>query len=200
MILSVDHLRFSYRGLLPYAPMLLEDISLQINKGEGLALSGANGTGKTTLLKIISGLIKPDSGQINYNGNSVGLYLPNRFFYNSLTLEENLNFFTNLSKTKKTAKLIDHFNLQSLLHQKFGTLSLGEKARGLLSRLFLVPADIYLLDEPLQALDAIYLKKCIDYLREVKEAGKSFLLVSHDFNSINGLVDRTLSLQNGRLL
>ena len=193
---SLDHIQFSYR-----AKALLDDISLTIKKGEALAVAGPNGCGKTTLLKIMASLIKPLSGEIKVDSDvKRGLYLPNHFFYRSLTLKENLNFYRDLSKSESLEKLVAHFDLKSILNQKVSTLSLGEKARGLLARLFLVPADLYLLDEPLLALDAAHLNLLIDYLKQVKSTGASLVIVSHDLHPIQGLLDQTLSLQNGRLL
>ena len=155
---------------------LFTDLSFQLTKGEVIHLEGANGAGKTTLLEIIAGLKQPTSGHVNwlennfhYVGHRLGLE-PN------LTVCENLHYF--LRKRPKLSEL-EQIGLKD--HQDFlvRRLSAGFKRRVALAKLYLLKKLVWLLDEPLTALDKTYQAQFISYIEQHVKLGGAVIMTHH---------------------
>jgi len=144
---------------------LFKNISFELNSGEILKISGANGSGKTSLLKILAGLNSAESGKLSINNNKVGSYdYQSDIFYlghlpalsPELHCKENLDYLTqlnNISSNKALDEALINVGLNNFENEYVVNLSAGQKRRVVLSALFIIQAKVWLLDEPFTALD-----------------------------------------------
>ena len=174
--------------------LLFKNLNFKLFSGELLLIKGANGSGKTSLLKILSGLLKPISGSIIVNKKDMNLLKDEYFKYfeyvghenaikSALTVRENLNFYLKIKKdlTKKNfEKSIKIFNLKNLLDVKIENLSSGEKRRVSLSRLILSNSKIWFLDEPTNGLDKINTLNFFKILKQHLQFNGLAIIASHD--------------------
>lgn len=181
-------------------PLLLDSVSMQLESGERVALIGRNGTGKTTLLKLISGQLIPDDGQISKAKNIKIAYMSQE-----VPLEMNgtiyeivegglINPGENWQVQLQIEQVIDRMNLQG--DQQFGTLSAGMKRRVLLARGLVNQPDILLLDEPTNHLDIASIQWLEEFLLRW---GGTLLFVTHDRVFLQKLATRIVELDRGNL-
>jgi branched-chain amino acid transport system ATP-binding protein len=190
----------------------LQNISLQVNKGEIVALLGRNGMGKSTTLKSIIGLVKPKSGSIRFKGNDImGLspfkvaragvgYVPEeRRVFPELTVLDNLQIGIKGGKVSKSEKshvwtverIFEHFpKLKERTHSKGRFLSGGEQQMLTIGRSLMGNPDLLLVDEPTEGLAPLMVQEVRDILAEINKAGVSILLVEHNFKVAMSLADR----------
>lgn len=177
---------------------VIENLSLELNKGEILALMAPSGYGKTTLLGLVAGLLKPQKGEIENSFEKVTYVFQEPRLFPWLTVEENLLAVMN-EKDENTAKTVAQclalVGLADAADKYPGELSGGMKSRASLARALAYGGDLFLLDEPFAALDedlrhdlTIKLK---DYLRA---CGASAILVTHSREDAERLADRILTL------
>jgi len=145
---------------------LFINLSFELNSGEILKISGANGSGKTSLLKIIAGLNSAESGRLSINNNKVGSYeYQSDIFYlghlpalsPELHCKENLDYLTQLNNSSSNQSLdeaLTNIGLKNFENEYAANLSAGQKRRVVLSALFITQAKVWLLDEPFTALDS----------------------------------------------
>ena len=145
---------------------LFSNLSFELNSGEILKISGANGSGKTSLLKIIAGLNSAESGRLSINNNQVGSYeYQSDIFYlghlpalsPELHCKENLDYLTQLNNSSSNQALdeaLTNVGLKSFENEYATNLSAGQKRRVVLSALFITQSKVWLLDEPFTALDS----------------------------------------------
>jgi len=145
---------------------LFSNLSFELNSGEILKISGANGSGKTSLLKIIAGLNSAESGRLSINNNQVGSYeYQSDIFYlghlpalsPELHCKENLDYLTQLNNSNSNQTLdeaLTNVGLKNFEYEYAANLSAGQKRRVVLSALFITQAKVWLLDEPFTALDS----------------------------------------------
>ena len=145
---------------------LFSNLSFELNSGEILKISGANGSGKTSLLKIIAGLNSAESGRLSINNNKVGSYeYQSDIFYlghlpalsPELHCKENLDYLTQLNNSSSNQSLdeaLKNIGLKNFENEYAANLSAGQKRRVVLSALFITQAKVWLLDEPFTALDS----------------------------------------------
>jgi len=145
---------------------LFSNLSFELNSGEILKISGANGSGKTSLLKILAGLNSAESGKLSINNNKVGSYgYQSDILYlghlpalsPELQCKENLDYLTQLNNSNSDQSLNDalkNVGLKNFEYEYAANLSAGQKRRVVLSALFVTQAKVWLLDEPFTALDA----------------------------------------------
>ena len=145
---------------------LFSNLSFELNSGEILKISGANGSGKTSLLKIIAGLNSAESGRLSINNNKVGSYeYQSDIFYlghlpalsPELHCKENLDYLTQLnsrSSDHALSEALTNVGLNNIEYEYAANLSAGQKRRVALSALFITQSNVWLLDEPFTALDA----------------------------------------------
>ena len=184
---------------------ILKDIDLDIKKGETVALIGTNGSGKSTLLKLMTKIIYPTKGKIEVNGKLTSLLELGAGFHPDFTGRENIYF--NASIFGLTAKEIDRripdiiefSELGELIDTPVRTYSSGMYMRLAFSVAINVDAEILLIDEILAVGDQHYQGKCFKKLHELKEAGKTIVIVSHDMKSVKDLCDRAVWIYEGRI-
>lgn len=171
---------------------ILQNIHLNILRGEIFGLLGPNGAGKSTLISIIAGILKPTSGSVSIHGldtfkyhrdHRIG-YIPQEIsLFQSLSVQDNLAFWANLyrlsDKKKKIDEVIDFFQLNALSKQPVYTLSSGMKRRLNLGVALLHNPDIMLMDEPTVGIDLSSRTLILNRILALKKLGKTFLFTTH---------------------
>lgn len=182
---------------------VLHDVSLTLTSGEVVCLTGPNGAGKTTLLRVLSGLLPIQSGSLvkNIGKMAVSIFSPHAGLYYQLTVLENLDYFGSLFglTKKRVTSFIELFFLQNILNQNVDTLSEGQFARVALSVCLMKEAKLYVLDEPLTALDEEARAQLIQWLSATKANAGTVVLASHDTRPIKNLVDRFIPMVQGSI-
>ena len=171
---------------------IFSDPGFSISLNSALIITGKNGCGKSSLLKIIAGLMVPNSGKILWGGNDVAEFRSDfngdmqflghkNFLKPELSIEENLHFYTKLSDTEAALpSALSFFELTSLKNQKVKQLSAGWQKRVMLAKLMACPATIWLLDEPSNNLDKAGKEKLHGLIKtRIKEDGL-VIMTSHD--------------------
>jgi len=198
-----------------YGPIrALDNISLEVREGEALGLVGPNGSGKTTILKIMLGILRPTSGTVVFRDRvlsekdwkefkrSVG-YMPERVsFYDNLTGKETLKLFARVkgADTKRPREFILRILPEDLLRRKVGTYSKGMRQRLNLAQALVSEPGILVLDEPTSGLDPVAIREFYDILEEVRSARKlTVILSSHILAEIEDKTDRVAVMKNGSL-
>jgi len=212
-ILKVEEVRKSFRGDLSLRRHeVLHGVSLYAAAGEILGFLGPNGAGKTTTIKIILGLLRPDSGSVTIFGSRAGGreaarrvgYLPETpYFHPHLTLREFLEFcggLSGLSGDSLRGRVAETISLVGLEHH--GTRPLKGFSKGMLQRAGLAQAilhdpDLLILDEPFSGLDPIGRKTVRDILVDLRHRGKTIFFSSHILPDMEALCDRTTIIKDG---
>ena len=178
---------------------VLFDVNLHVNKGEIVALLGQNGAGKTTILKVISGLVNKKSGSIHKIGN-ISYVAQNLRVFPNLTVTENVLVLGDKTGIPKYLK--DLFPI--LIHKKntLGkNLSGGEQQMVAMARALIDQPDLLLLDEPTLGLSPKLVKDLFTLIDKVKtETGLSILIIEHNLNSLLEIVDRGYVLERGKIV
>lgn len=158
---------------------------------------GANGTGKSSLLKALVGILKPVSGKMSIKGDIV--YQPQKpAIFNMTVLENALTGMKNKDKNKALA-LFDRVGIGNLAHKNAKTLSGGERQRLCLARSLLTNGDILLLDEPFSAIDEKSVSLLEEILLEYMTKDKTIVIATHSLDSAKRLSDKHLMIDNGEL-
>ena len=192
----------------------LTEINVTINKGELFGFIGPDGAGKTTLFRILTTLLNPDSGTATVEGfdtvknyksirNIVG-YMPGRFsLYQDLTVEENLKFFASIYKTtiEENYHLISDIykHIEPFKHRKAGKLSGGMKQKLALSCALIHKPEVLFLDEPTTGVDAVSRMEFWEMLKKLRSQGIT-ILVSTPYMDEAALCDRVALMQNGHIM
>lgn len=182
----------------------LNDINIEIMKGEKIAIIGNNGSGKTTLLKVLAGLHKPNNGQVKVNGDITLLASLGIGMVDELSVKENIFLYGTIyglerKKIKgKFHEIIEWAELQDFVEAKFGTLSSGMRSRLGFSIMRHFEVDIFLLDEVLSAGDKNFKEKCREFFNNSKDNGKTFLITTHDLGFIEVFCNKALWLHKGK--
>jgi heme exporter protein A len=184
--------------------LLFENLSFNLSPGEVLRISGPNGSGKTSLLKIISGLNSSESGSITYNQSEVSsekyqletLYLGHYAPLSSeLSCIENLEYLTNLNTEILSPNFhgaLKEVGLENYEHELAGNLSAGQKRRVALSLLFISQSKVWLLDEPFTALDSDGIKIIENQIEKHCANGGLCILTTHQDCNIKSLKEISL--------
>jgi len=183
---------------------LFSNLSFELSPGEILRISGANGSGKTSLLRIIAGISSGESGNVTFNNNPAGsiAYQSDIFYLGHLPAlspelhcKENLDYLTQLNGIN-TDQLIDdalaNVGLINYKHEYAANLSAGQKRRVVLAALFVTQSRIWLLDEPFTAIDADGIKSLENQITKHCENGGFCILTTHQDSKLPNL--RTLEL------
>ena len=184
---------------------VLNDINVQIKKGETVALIGVNGSGKSTLLKLMTKIIYPNEGEIEVNGKLTSMLELGAGFHPDFSGMENIYFNASifgLSKKEidnRLDQIIEFSELKDYIDNPVRTYSSGMYMRLAFSIAINVDADILLIDEILSVGDRHFQEKCFKKMQELKNEGKTIVLVTHDLGSAKSLCDRTIWLSNGRV-
>ncbi|QWW20287.1 ABC transporter ATP-binding protein [Schaalia sp. 19OD2882] len=183
----------------------LDGVSFDVEPGDSIGLIGYNGSGKSTMLKLISGVMRPDSGTVKYKGRMAGLIEVGAGFHPDLTGRENV--FLNGAILGMTKEQIEDAFDQIAAFSEIGDFIDTEVkfySSGMFLRLAFSVAvhtdpDIFLVDEILAVGDEPFQNKCLGRIREMQEEGKSLVIVSHDLGLIRDLCNRGILLERGHL-
>ena len=208
--LDIDHAVFTYPGRAP----VVNGVNWQMQAGEFHCLLGRSGCGKTTLLKLAAGLLRPQSGRVLLNGGELAAPGPQLgFMFQAPTLLEWLTVLDNVllpvslqrkptaQDTQRALQLLEQLGLTALARNHPRQLSGGQQSRVALARALILEPPLLLLDEPFAALDAITRAELQDdLLRTCRERGTSVLFVTHDINEAVYLGDRIALMHDGRIV
>ena len=194
----------------------VNDLSFAVEKGEIFGLLGPNGAGKTTTLRMLSTLIKPDSGDVIIDGSSVTKE-PGKvrekigFLTSELKLEDFFtpnylfDFFSDLYhvpvdvRKERKAEIFGRFGIDNFAEVKVGNLSTGMKQKVSLAISIVHDPDIIIFDEPTNGLDILTAKVVTDFLEDLKERGKTIILSTHIFSLVEKLCTRVAIIIDGKL-
>ncbi len=212
-MLSVKDLHVSYGGI-----RALKGVTLEVNKGEIITIIGANGAGKSTLLNAISGFLKPNRGEINFNNTVVGhnptkivragiCHVPEgRLVFANLTVKDNLELGAYLRRDRKKMavdleRVYELFpRLKEREKQVAGTLSGGEQQMLAMGRALMTNGDLVLMDEPSLGLAPILVNTVFQIIKEIRDLGKTILLVEQNANMALKIADRAYVLEQGHIV
>lgn len=210
-ILEVKNISKSFEG-----KKVLDDVSIQLNKGEIVSLVGSSGSGKTTLFNIIAGLVKPDEGTVLLNGEDItgisgnisymlqkDMLLPYRTVLDNVALPLIIRGMKKNEAREKAAVYFEQFGISGYEKKYPSSMSGGMRQRAALLRTYLFSSEVAILDEPFSALDMITKhdmhKWYIDVMRDIN---LSTLFVTHDIDEAIILSDRiyVLSADSGNII
>ena len=195
-LISIKNIDFNYHN-----SVILENISLDIKKGQNLAILGRNGGGKPTLVQLILGILKPSSGSIDYiiDKNKLG-YLPqirefdttfpiNLFDLVISGLTNNKNFFSKFSSLdkEKTVNLMNEFEILELKDKHINEVSGGQLQRALIARAIISEPELIFLDEPESFLDKEFEEKLYTKIKSLKNS--TLVVISHEIDKICEYID-----------
>lgn len=184
----------------------VRDVSFEVERGEALGVIGHNGAGKSTMLKLFSGITAPTSGEIMINGRLAALIEVGSGFHPDLTGRENVflsGSILGMRRREIAAKLdsiIDFAGVRQFIDTPVKRYSSGMYVRlGFAIAAHLDP-DILLLDEVLAVGDADFQKKCFERIANLQKQGTTIVFISHDLTAVERLCDRALLMQRGRVI
>ena len=194
----------------------VNDISFYTNKGEIFGLLGPNGAGKTTTLRCVATLIKPDKGSITIKGidvkEEVSIKKKIAFLTNELKLDEQFtpnylfnyfSYFHNIDSDtveKRKKELFEKFGIHQFAEVKIGELSTGMKQKVSIVMSLVHDPEIIIFDEPTNGLDVIVARTVTDYLKELRDKGKTVIISTHIMGLVQKICDRVGIIIEGRLV
>ena len=213
-MLKVENLSVHY-GMI----QAVRDVSFEVNEGEVVSLIGANGAGKTTILRTISGLVRPSAGKIEFVGNEIqkvaaqkivaaGLsQVPEgRHVFPGLTVLENLEMgaFLKTNREENQANLKKVFSrfprLEERKNQDAATLSGGEQQMLAMGRALMSTPKLLLLDEPSMGLAPIFIQEIFDIIQDIQRQGTTVLLIEQNANKALSIADHGYVLETGKIV
>ena len=183
----------------------IANLKLEIKQGESIGVIGSNGAGKSTFLSLIAQTTYPSSGHITVNGRIGPLlelgagFHPDLTGYENLYLNASLLGFSREEVEEKKDSIIEFSGIRDFIHAPIQTYSTGMITRLGFAILAHMDPDILLIDEIFAVGDAEFQDKCFTTMKRFKDAGKTFILVSHSMETILELCDRAIWLQDGRI-
>lgn len=212
--LRVIGLRKSYNKRL-----VIRDFSMEVSRGEVVALLGPNGSGKTTTFYMIAGLVYPDAGQVLIDGRDVTLlpmyrrarlgigYLPQEMsIFRGLSVEDNINVVLEIAVTdrhkrrERLEELLSDFSIEHLRRAPALALSGGERRRVEIARCLAADPKYLLLDEPFAGVDPISVGDIRHLVADLKKRGIGVLITDHNVRETLEIVDRAYILHDGKVL
>lgn len=182
---------------------ILTDINFKTEKGKMIGLEGHNGSGKTMLLRMLCGLIKPTSGTVDIeDGTTFGVIIENPGFMFNETAYNNLKYLADINKRigeKEITQVLERVGLAEKANVKVKKYSLGMLQKLAISQAVMETPDVLLLDEPFNALDNESCENVKNILLEMKEKGCAIVIVSHTLDFIRDDCDILHKMCDGRL-
>ncbi|CAM4019810.1 ABC transporter ATP-binding protein [Bordetella tumulicola] len=214
VILKVEDVELGYGAL-----QVVFNVSLEVKKNELVGLVGGNGSGKSTILRAISGMIKPWKGRILFKGEEISGLEPHqmaerglahvpmgRQLFPNLTVKDNilLGGYLPRQRAKRNSNLEKVFSLfpdvEKFAHMEAGSLSGGQQQMVAIGRALMLDPDLLIMDEPSLGLSPLYVKQVMQTIRQVADLGFPVLLVEQNIKQVLQCSDRAYVLENGRLV
>jgi simple sugar transport system ATP-binding protein len=220
-LLELDHISKSFEGV-----RALEDVSVTVGANEIVGLLGDNGAGKSTLIKIVTGFHHPDEGTIRWKGETIGHLTVQRArelgietVYQERALADQQSLWRNIfmgrerkgrlglldvkgmrSETEKLMLEFLRFTSKAVTPESFvGTMSGGERQGIAIARALHFEAELVILDEPTMGLSVSETRKTLDFVRGIKDAGKSCIFIDHNIFNVHEVAERVVVIDRGRL-
>jgi homopolymeric O-antigen transport system ATP-binding protein len=184
----------------------LQDVSFQVQRGEAFGIIGANGAGKSTILKLLSGIMRPTSGALRVKGSLSALIEVSAGFHQDLTGRENIflsGAILGMSRQRIRAKfdeIVEFSGLAEFIDTPVKRYSSGMFARLGFSVATHVEPDVLIVDEVLSVGDHVFQRKCIERMNSVLARGTTIVFVSHNLRAVSDLCTRSLLLDHGRAM
>jgi len=196
---------------------ILKELNLTIDQGNFVAITGASGSGKTSLLRVICGLESPNQGEIILDNSllsnkeifiptekrNIGLVIQEKVLFPHLNARQNIEFGIS-SKTDKqnlSNEIMEKLNIKQLAEKYSHELSGGESQRVALARSIVMKPKLLMLDEPFTGLDKDLKMKIYPEIKSILQASKiTALMVTHDLNEVKALADKCFNLESGKLV
>lgn len=215
-VIKIEHLKKSFDDL-----EVLKDVSMEIHKGEVVAVLGPSGSGKSTLLRCINLLEKPTAGTIEIKGvnilkkevdiaqirKNVGMVFQHFNLFNNMTVLRNMTYapmvVNKLSRKeaeKKAIELLERVGMAEKAHQYPSRLSGGQKQRVAIARALAMEPEVLLFDEPTSALDPEMVKEVLDVIKSLTTTGITMAIVTHEMGFAREVADRICFLDGGYLV
>ena len=214
-MLEIRDLRVNFGGI-----CAVDGISLDVEEGKIVTLIGANGAGKSTILRTVSGIVKPGSGSIKFCGDELVGLTPDKIVSKGVTLvPEGRRVFPNLTvlenitlapvklkllsqaeAKKRALAMLKEINLYDKKDSYPISLSGGEKQRVAIIRTLILEPRLILLDEPTSALDPEMTKEVIELIKHLKDKGITLIIVSHEMEFVKEFSNRIIFIENGKLI
>ena len=198
---------------------VVDNVDINVKRGEVVGLLGPNGAGKTTTFYMITGIIRPDEGRIIFDRQDITdmpLHMRARYgigylsqdpsIFRKLTVEENIMAvletlgFSPKERARRLDELLDELKIAHLRKHKAYTLSGGEKRRVEITRVLVTNPLFILLDEPFSGIDPIAVAECQEIIRELKQKGLGILLTDHNVRETLAITDRAYLMADGKTL
>ncbi len=183
----------------------VDDVSLSIQPGEFVGIIGPNGSGKSTLLKLIAGVLYPNEGSITVRGRISPFLELGVGFQPELSGHDNVYLYAAIlglsprQIRERYKQIVAFAELDRFMDQKVKNYSTGMQMRLAFAITSHVDADILLVDEALAVGDESFQKKCLDKMRNLKEEGKTILLISHNLNSVRENCQKIIEMGMGKI-
>ena len=212
--LESRNLEKSYKGR-----QVVNRVSIHINKGEIVGLLGPNGAGKTTTFYMIVGLVRPNAGEIVFNGCDItkypvykraraglGYLAQEPSIFRKLTVEENIMAIletlkiSHQARKQRLGELLEEFSLGKVAKQRAFTLSGGERRKLEIARALVQNPSVLMLDEPFAGVDPLAVADIQQVIRDLQASGYGILITDHNVRETLSVVDRAYLLYEGRVL
>jgi len=217
-VLRTVGLRKSYKGR-----QVVKDVDVEVRQGEAVGLLGPNGAGKTTTFYMVTGIVKPDGGQVLLEDGSnrtdltqlpmherarrgVGYLAQEASIFRKLSVEENILAILEMmplspaERRSRLERLLSEFKLEGVAKQAAYTLSGGERRRTEVARALVINPDFILLDEPFVGIDPIAVIDLQQMIRELTARGIGVLITDHNVRETLSIIDRAYLLYQGQVL
>ena len=214
VVLKVENVDLGYGAL-----QVVFDVSLEVRKGELIGLVGGNGSGKSTILRSVSGMIKPWNGKILFKGEEISGLEPHqmaerglahvpmgRQLFPNLTVRDNILLGSYLprlraSRERNLERVLELFpDLKTFAQSEAGALSGGQQQMVAIGRALMLEPDLLIMDEPSLGLSPLYVKQVMQAIRQVADLGFPVLLVEQNIKQVLQVSHRTYVLENGHLV
>ncbi|WP_440119412.1 heme ABC exporter ATP-binding protein CcmA [Paenibacillus sp. QZ-Y1] len=190
---------------------IVKDISFRISSGHVLALCGGNGAGKSTVLRMIAGILRPTSGEVVVNklswskerkrySEQIG-YMPDDYQFNQgLTAEEILQFWASLRKVPKgrVQEVLAMVGLEDQRNKRVTTFSKGMRQRVLFAQALLAKPPLLIMDEPTNGLDPFWMQELAQLIKGIKQEGHMVVFSTHQLEIADDIADQIVFMSNGR--
>ena len=196
---------------------ILDELNLSINKGQFIAITGVSGSGKTSLLRIICGLEKPNDGEVHLDNNillndkisiptekrNIGLVIQEKVLFPHLNVKKNIEFGISTKNNKQdiSKDIMEKLNILDLAKKYPHELSGGESQRVALGRSIVMKPKVLMFDEPFTGLDKELKIKIYPIIKSILLKNEiTAIMVTHDLNEVKALADQCYNLKSGKLI